>query len=138
MEHRPRVGASAERRRACAASPLIWLGAIFIAAGTAGPAAAVAPPSIAKAFNPASIPVNGIATMTVTITNPNSMDAELGVAFTDNLPANLVVATPNGLANTCGGAATANSGGFQVGLAGGTVPAAGSCTVSVNVTSGPG
>jgi hypothetical protein len=118
-----------------AASPLIWLAAILIAAGTAGPAAAVAPPSIAKAFFRASIAVNGIATMTVTITNPNSTDSEFGVAFFDSLPANLVVATPNNLINTCSGTATANSGTSQVSLSGGTIAPAGSCTVSVNVTS---
>jgi hypothetical protein len=107
--------------------------------GTGGTASAsiavVAPPSIAKAFNPASIPVNGVSTMTITITNPAANTvSESGVAFTDNFPAGLVVATPNGLSNTCGGTATATAGSGTVSLTGGTIPTSSSCTVAVNVT----
>ncbi|HKF21440.1 MAG TPA: Ig-like domain repeat protein [Candidatus Angelobacter sp.] len=103
---------------------------------TGNPQVVVAPPSIAKAFNPAVIAVNGVSTLTLTITNPGADTvAEAGVAFTDNLPAGLVVATPNGLGNTCGGTATATAGSGSVSLTGGSVPVASSCTVSVNVTS---
>ena len=107
--------------------------------GTGGTASAsinvVAPPSIAKAFNPAAIAVNGVSTLTFTITNPaaNAV-AETGVAFTDTLPAGIVVATPNGLTNTCGGTATATAGSGSISLTGGTVAAASTCTVSVDVT----
>jgi hypothetical protein len=114
-------------------APLIWLAAILITL-RAGPAAAVAPPSISKTFSIASMPVVGIATLTITITNPNSADSLLGVAFQDNFPVGLVVATPNGLTSTCGGTPFAPQGGFMVSLAAGTIAPAGSCTVSVNVT----
>lgn len=108
--------------------------------GTGGTASAsitvVAPPSIAKAFNPMGIQPNGVSAMTITITNAAANGvAENGVAVTDNLPANLVVATPNGLTNTCGGTATATAGSGSVSLTGGTVAASSSCTVGVNVTS---
>jgi uncharacterized repeat protein (TIGR01451 family) len=99
----------------------------------------VAPPSIAKAFNPTGIPLNGTSTLTITITNPaaNAVQ-ENGVAFNDNFPANLFVATPNGLTNTCGGTATATAGSGSVSLSGGTIAANSSCVVSVNVTSSVG
>jgi uncharacterized repeat protein (TIGR01451 family) len=111
--------------------------------GTGGTATAfidvVAPPSIAKGFAPSGIPVNGTSTLTFTITNPagNSV-AEAGVAFTDPLPAGLVVATPNNLNNTCGGTATATSGSGTISLAGGTIAVNSNCTVSVNVTTSQG
>ncbi len=57
-----------------------------------------------------------------------------GVAFTDNLPAGLVVATPNGLGGTCTGTVTATAGSGSISLTGGTVAAASSCTVIANVT----
>jgi uncharacterized repeat protein (TIGR01451 family) len=107
--------------------------------GTGGTASASlnveGPPSIAKAFNPTAIAVNGTSALTLTITNPASNTAaQAGVAVTDNLPAGMVVATPNGLTNTCGGTATATAGASSVSLTGGTVAAAGSCAITVNVT----
>ncbi|HZW05310.1 MAG TPA: SBBP repeat-containing protein [Candidatus Nitrosotalea sp.] len=95
----------------------------------------VAPPSIAKAFNPTTIAVNGTTTLTLTITNPAANPvAEAGVAFTDTLPLNLVVATPNGLSNACGGTATATAGSTSISLTGGTIATNSTCTVVVNVT----
>jgi uncharacterized repeat protein (TIGR01451 family) len=99
-------------------------------------AAASVPPSISKVFNPSGMPPNGISTLSITVTNPAANTEDLtGVSFNDNFPANLVVATPGGLSNTCGGTATAADGSTSVSLTGGTVPINSSCTVSVNVTS---
>jgi uncharacterized repeat protein (TIGR01451 family) len=94
----------------------------------------VGPPSIAKAFGSASIPVNGVTTLTFTLTNPNAGIALSGVAFTDALSAGLVLATPNGLISTCGGSVNAVAGTGIIGLANGTLPASGSCTIALNVT----
>jgi hypothetical protein len=95
----------------------------------------VAPPAISKAFVPVAIAPGGVSTLTFTITNPAvNTAAENGVAFTDTLPANVVIATPNGLSGSCGGTVTATAGTGSVSLAGGTVAAASSCTFSVNVT----
>lgn len=107
--------------------------------GAGGPASAsinvVAPPTIAKAFDPAVISLNGVTVLTITVTNPNANRVELsGVGFTDVLPVGLVVATPNGLSNSCNGTAAAVAGSTNISLAGASIPAPNtSCTVIVNV-----
>lgn len=90
--------------------------------------------SALKSFNPEAIIENGSSVLTVTLTNPGGSDVT-GVAFTDSYPAGLVNATPASGASTCGGTVTAADGGSSLALSGGTIPAAGSCTVTVNVTS---
>jgi uncharacterized repeat protein (TIGR01451 family) len=92
------------------------------------------PPSITKAFGAASILVGASTSLTFNINNPNTTLALNGLAFTDNLPAGLVVATPNGLSNACGGAVTATAGSGTISLSGGTLAASASCNISLNVT----
>ena len=94
----------------------------------------IAPPSIAKAFSPTSVPLNGASTLTFTLTNPNTGTALAGVAFTDTLSSGLVVSAPNGLTDTCGGTAGASVGGATISLTGGSVAASATCTVAVSVT----
>src|SRR5205807_5106768 len=67
-------------------------------------------------------------------TNPNAT-AVTGAAFTDTYPANLVNTASASGATTCGGAVTAANNGTSLALSGATIPATGSCTVTVNVTS---
>lgn len=92
---------------------------------------AIAPPAIVKSFGAVQIPVNGTTTLTFTITAPNALP---GVYFTDNLPAGMIVATPNGLSTTCPGAPTMVAGGSAISVTGLAFPAAGSCSITVNVT----
>jgi uncharacterized repeat protein (TIGR01451 family) len=92
------------------------------------------PPTIAKSFGAPNIPLNGATSLSFSITNPNSSVTLTGLTFADNLPAGLVVATPNALNSTCGGTATALAGAGSVSLAAGTLAVSASCSVSVNVT----
>ncbi len=95
-------------------------------------------PTIAKAFAPNPIAVNGTSTLTFTLTNPNSVQLT-GATFTDALPSGIQVAATPSASTTCGGsptwaplaAATSLTFGSPTGA---TIPASGSCTVSVNVT----
>src|SRR5262249_14485312 len=93
----------------------------------------VNPPSITKSFGAASIPLNGTTSLTFTIQNPNTTTTLTGLAFTDSLPAGLVVASTPNLTNTCGGTATAVGGSSSASLSGGTLAASATCTVSVDV-----
>ena len=101
-------------------------------------AAFVGNPTLAKAFNPTTINPNGVSTLTVTLSNPDAVVATLTAPFTDTLPANVVIATTPNAATTCGGvgAPLATAGGSTVTLpAGRSIPANGSCTLTVSVTS---
>ena len=93
------------------------------------------PPQIAKSFASPTVPLNGSVLLTFTITNPSANVIPLtGIAFTDSLPAGLIVATPNGLTSNCGGTVAAVAGSANIALSGGTIPPFANCTVSVNVT----
>lgn len=89
---------------------------------------------VAKVFTPFSILVNETSVLSITLTNTNLV-ATAGTAFTDTYPANLVNAAAPGVTNTCGGTVTAAAGGGSLSLSGGVIPAAGSCVITVNVTS---
>ncbi|HWB84292.1 MAG TPA: Ig-like domain repeat protein [Bryobacteraceae bacterium] len=98
--------------------------------------AVYSPPGFSQSFGAGSIPLNGSTTLSFTITNRNSGTGLTGVAFTDSLPAGLIVSSPsNGLTGSCGsGTISAVAGSGTISLSGGTIPASGSCTFSVNVT----
>jgi uncharacterized repeat protein (TIGR01451 family) len=92
------------------------------------------PASILKTFTPATVALNGTSTLKFGIQNANPTLKLTGLAFTDNLPAGLVVASTPALTNTCGGTATATAGATSVSLTGGTLNATSGCDVSVSVT----
>ena len=93
------------------------------------------PPTLSKAFAPAQVDAGVSSTLTITLTNPNNAPIALAGSLTDSFPQNLFVAPSPNATTTCGGTVTAAAGDGSVTLdgAGATIPAAGSCTVSVDV-----
>lgn len=91
------------------------------------------PPTFAKAFAPTVIGLASTSTLTFTIENTGSAVAASALAFTDNLPAGLIVATPANTASTCAGTTTATPGTAVVSLSGGSVAAGAACTVAVDI-----
>ncbi|HYC58444.1 MAG TPA: CSLREA domain-containing protein [Thermoanaerobaculia bacterium] len=86
-----------------------------------------------KTFNPPAIPPAGTSVLTVTLTNTNPLPV-IGVAFTDTYAAGLANRAVPNAASTCGGVVSAAPNGTSLSLTGGTIPANGSCSVSVDVT----
>ena len=92
----------------------------------------IAPPSIAAAFNPATVALNGTSSLTFAITNPSANTvAETGVGFTDTLPAGLTVV--NGTSSVGGGTLTI-SGGNTISLSNAAIAEGGQLQFSVTVT----
>ena len=93
-----------------------------------------AAPTIAKAFAPSTITSGGTSTITFTLTNPNAAPLT-GANFTDTYTATMVNTTGLVDGGTCAGIAhTAVAGGGTFNLTDATIPASGSCTVTVDVT----
>ncbi len=91
-------------------------------------------PIVAKSFSAATIPVNGATNMTITLTNPNTAIIN-GTTFTDTYPSGLINNAGAPTTNTCGGTVTMINGGSSLSLANGNIPASGSCSIVVPVTS---
>jgi hypothetical protein len=93
-------------------------------------------PTLGKAFSPTNILAGGISTLTITLTNPEDSTSTLTAPLVDTLPSGVVIAATPNVSTTCGvGAPVAVAGASTVTLpAGSTIPALGSCTVSVDVT----
>ena len=91
--------------------------------------------NLTKAFSPVSIDGGDPSTLTVTLSNPNNTDLNK-VGFTDNMPTGMLVfATPEQSTTCSGGVVSAKSNTSQFSLSGGTIPANGSCTVTLKITS---
>ena len=98
-------------------------------------------PTLAKSFNPTSVPADGAAhtsVLTITLTNPTANTAAItgvtgsgGSGLIDSFPAGMTTAPAATLTNSCGGSGTLASG--SISLSGGTVAANSSCTLSTTV-----
>lgn len=94
------------------------------------------PPGFSKSFSPNRIAIDGISTLVFTIDNSLAVSDATDLDFTDNLPAEIVIAaTPNATTDCTGGTLTADAGTGVITYTGGTVTTGTSCTVQVDVTS---
>jgi uncharacterized repeat protein (TIGR01451 family) len=93
-----------------------------------------APLTVTKTFVPSTVPLNTASALTITLTNPNSV-AVSNVVFTDNYISTNLKNSAAATNPQCGGTVTGASGASSLSLTGGTIPANGSCTVTVNVNS---
>jgi hypothetical protein len=92
------------------------------------------PPTLDKAFAPATITVGNTSTLTITIGNPNAASIATTGPLTDALPGGMIVdAVPN-VTTTCGGTVTALAGSVAVVLDSGAFIPPGGCTVSADVS----
>jgi uncharacterized repeat protein (TIGR01451 family) len=98
-----------------------------------GGCSTASPPTLVKSFSPSTVVVGGTSTLTFTLGNPNSA-ALTGAAFGDTFPAGMQVAAPPVASNSCGGTWAPAPGDTALAFANGTIPASGTCTLSVNVT----
>ncbi|MDU8910050.1 hypothetical protein [Aestuariicoccus sp. MJ-SS9] len=90
-------------------------------------------PVFAKVFSPDSIVQGDVSTLTLTIDNGTALVAAENAAFEDVFPEGLTLADAPALASTCGDVTLAGDG-TGLTLSGGTVPASGTCEISVDVT----
>lgn len=100
------------------------------------------PPTITKAFAPTSVGIGQNSTLSFTLTNPNSAallpGGLTGATFADTLPAGVTVTLSGSASGSCAGVAgnLLAAGATSLNLTGLTIPAAGSCTVTLLVNAG--
>ena len=94
------------------------------------------PPGFSMGFSPFSIGALETSTLTFTIDNMVNAAEASNMAFTNNLPADLLVAAiPNVSTDCSAGIVVANAGTGVISFSGGATPARSICSVSVDVTS---
>jgi hypothetical protein len=96
------------------------------------------PPVITKTFAPASVAINGVTDLIITVTNPNpagAFAALTNISFTDNFAAQGLVITSGPVPgpSLCTGTITATAGTSTISLTNGTIPGGASCQIRVQV-----
>ncbi len=89
-------------------------------------------PTVVKSFSVANTSLNTPVTMTVTVSNPNSVEMT-GFGLTDAYPAGLQNTATPAASSTCGGAVTAAAAGTSLAVSGATIAANANCTITVSV-----
>ncbi len=90
--------------------------------------------AVVKGFNPLTVFGGSASTMSVQLINTNNVPLS-GIAFTDNMPVGMIIAAPANLAvGTCGGTLTGTPGAGTFSFSGGSLPASGTCTLTLSVT----
>ncbi|HEX5229418.1 MAG TPA: Ig-like domain repeat protein [Bryobacteraceae bacterium] len=106
-----------------------------VASGVAGNVAAgAASPTIAISFGSSAAGVGGTVRLTIQIQNPNASVALTGIAFADNFPAGLVVASQPAVSNGCGGVLGLLPGSPSILLTSATLAANAVCTISFTLS----
>ncbi|MHA3685126.1 DUF7927 domain-containing protein [Leucobacter sp. HY1908] len=95
-----------------------------------------ASPQLDKAFSPTRVPVGETSRLTLTVTNTSELAKKDGWAFTDTLPAGLVLAANPDLDTTCDATVSAPAGGSAITVTKGVLDAGeASCEINIDVTS---
>ena len=92
------------------------------------------PLTASMSFTPETIDQGGVSRLTYTLDNGAAVEAT-GVALSDRLPANVVVADPPAAQTSCGGTLTAAAGSREIAYSEGALAAGASCTIAVDMTS---
>lgn len=102
--------------------------------GSPLPPVAMLPPAITKVYASGSVALTGTTSLSFNLSNPNTNASLSGIGFGDSLPPGQIVANPNGLTGTCGGAIVATAGSNSISLSALTLAAGATCSFAVNVT----
>ncbi len=90
--------------------------------------------TLVKGFDPLTVFGGAASTMSIQLINPGTI-ALTGIAFTDNMPSGMILADPlNFDVSTCGGALSGVPGASTFSFSGGSLPASGTCTLTLSVT----
>ena len=90
--------------------------------------------ALVKGFNPLTVFGGSASTMSIELLNPGTVPLS-GITFTDNMPNGMILANPvNFDVGTCGGTLTGAPGVSSFSYSGGSLPAAGVCTLTLSAT----
>ena len=93
------------------------------------------PPGFSKSFAPSTVGPGSSSRLTFAINNTDASEPATGLAFTDMLPAGMVIATAPNIVDGCNGTVTAPAGGSTITFSDGSVAAGTSCQIEINVDS---
>jgi LPXTG-site transpeptidase (sortase) family protein len=90
--------------------------------------------ALVKGFNPLTVFGGSASTMSIELINTGSLTLS-GIAFTDNMPNGMILATPpNFNVGTCGGTLQGSPGDSSFTYSGGNLPPSGRCILTLNAT----
>lgn len=89
---------------------------------------------VVKGFNPLTVFGGSASTLSIQLVNPNNAVLS-GIAFTDTMPAGMIIANPPNLdTGSCGGTLIGTPGASSFSFSGGSLAAATSCTLTLSTT----
>jgi len=90
--------------------------------------------ALVKGFDPLIVTGGAASTMSIELINPSNVTLT-GIAFTDNMPPNMILYNPINLnVGTCGGTLNGNPGDTFFSFSGGSLPPVGRCTLTLSAT----